>query len=328
MERRAFIAVLAVGAAQAGGAAAQPAGRVHRLGILAPTETPRPSDPRPATVSIPRYLEELGYVPGRNLVLERRYAAGRLEDLPAMARDLIRLRVDVIVAIGSAATRAAKIATSVVPIVMLGNFDPVAIGLVKSLAKPEANVTGVLIAPAGTLAGKKLELLKEAVARATRIAVLTHEDPGLRAQEMETQAAAAALGVTLALTRLRGDDYEGAFAAMMAGRPDALFVAASSYFVRDRKPIIELAARHRLPAMYEWPDQVEDGGFMSYGADLGRTTRRVAEYVDRIFKGARPVDLPIEQPTELQLVINLKTARALGLSVPPSLIARADRVIE
>jgi len=217
LERRAFIAVLAVGAAQAGGAAAQPAGRVHRLGILAPTE-PRPSDPRPATVSIPRYLEELGYVPGRNLVLERRYAAGRLEDLPAMARDLIRLRVDVIVAIGSAATRAAKIATPVVPIVMLGNFDPVAIGLVKSLAKPEANVTGVLIAPAGTLAGKKLELLKEAVARATRIAFLTHEDPGLRAQEMETQAAAAALGVTLALTRLRGDDYEGAFAAIMAGR--------------------------------------------------------------------------------------------------------------
>jgi putative tryptophan/tyrosine transport system substrate-binding protein len=328
LQRRAFIVLLAVGAARAGGVAAQPAARVHRLGILAPTEAPRPADPRLATGSIPKYLEELGYVPGRTLILEQRYAAGRLEDLPAMARELVRLRVDAIVAIGSSATRAAKAATSVVPIVMLGNFDPVAIGLVKSLAKPEANVTGVLIAPAGTLAGKKLELLKESVPRATRIAFLTHEDPGLRTQEKETQAAAAALRVTLALTRVRGNDYEAAFAAMMAGRPDALFVAASTYFVRDRKRIIELAARHRLPAMYEWPEQVEDGGFMSYGGDLGRTTRRVAEYVDRIFKGARPGDLPVEQPAELQLVINLKTARAIGLSIPPSLVARADRVIE
>ena len=328
MHRRAFIAALAVGVARAGGAAAQPAGRLHRLGILAPTEAPSPSDARTASGSLPRYLEELGYVPGRTLVLEQRYAAGRLDDLPAMARELVRLRVDVIVAIGSSATRAATAATAAVPIVMLGNFDPVAIGLVKSLAKPEANVTGVLIAPAGTLAGKKLELLKEAVPRATRIAFLTHEDPGLRGQEKETQAAATTLGVTLALTRLRGSDYEGAFAAMVAGRPDALFVAASTYFVRDRKRIIDLAARHRLAAMYEWPEQVEDGGFMSYGGDLGRTTRRVAEYVDRILKGARPGDLPIEQPTAFQLVINLKTARALGLTVPPSLIARADRVVE
>ena len=267
-------------------------------------------------------------MPGRTMILEQRYAAGRLEELPAMARDLVRLRVDVIVAIGSAATRAAKAATSVVPIVMLGNFDPVAIGLVKSLAKPEANVTGVLITPAGTLAGKKLELLKEAVPRASRIAFLTHEDPGLRLQEKETQAAAARLGVALTITRLRGDDYEGAFAAIAANRPEALFVAAASYFVRDRRRIIELAARHRLAAMYEWPEQVEDGGFMAYGGNLGRTTRRVAEYVDRILKGARPGDLPIEQPTELQLVINLRTARAIGLSVPPSLVARADRVIE
>jgi ABC-type uncharacterized transport system substrate-binding protein len=328
LHRRAFIAALALGVARAGGVAAQPAARVYRVGILAPTEAPRASDPSPAAGSVPKYLEELGYAPGRTLLVEHRYAAGRLDDLPAMARDLVRLRVEVIVAIGSSAVRAAKAATAVVPIVMLGNFDPVAIGLVKSLAKPEANVTGVLIAPAGTLAAKKLELLKEAVPRATRIAFLTHEDPGLRGQEKETEVAAAALGVTLALTRLRGTDYEGAFAAMMAGRPDALFVAASTYFVRDRKRIIELAARHRLPAMYEWADQVEDGGFMSYGSDLGQTTRRVAEYVDRILKGARPGALPIEQPTELQLVINLKTARALGLRVPPSLVARADRIIE
>ena len=296
MQRRAFVALLTVAAARAGSVAAQPAAGVHRLGILAPTEAPRDSDPRPATGSIPKYLEELGYVAGRTLILEQRYAAGRLEDLPAMARDLVRLRVNVIVAIGSAATRAAMTATAVVPIVMLGNFDPVAIGLVKSLAKPEDNVTGVLITPAGTLAGKKLELLKAAVPRATRIAFLTHEDPGLREQEKETQAAAAALGVTLALTRLRGDDYEGAFAAMVASRPDALFVAAASYFVRDRKRIIELAARHRLPAMYEWPAQVEDGGFMSYGGDLGRTTRRVAEYVDRIPRAPGPATCRSSSP--------------------------------
>lgn len=328
MHRRLFLGLLAVGAARAGGAAAQPAAGPHRVGILAPTGAPPASDPHSATGSLPKYLEELGYVRGQNLILEQRYAAGRLEDLPAMARDLVRLRLHAIVTIGSSATRAARAATSTVPIVMLGNFDPIAIGLVKSLAKPEANVTGVLIAPAGTLAGKKLELLKEAVPRATRIAFLTHEDPGLRAQERETQAAAAMLGVTLTLTRLRGGDYEGAFVTMMAGRPDALFVAASTYFMRDRKQIIELAARHRLPAIYEWPEQVQDGGLMSYGGDLERTTRRVAEYVDRILKGARPGDLPIEQPTALQLVINLKTARALGLSLSQGLVARADRVIE
>lgn len=328
MHRRVFIGLLAVGAARAGGVAAQPAAGVRRLGILAPTGAPRASDPHSATGSLPKYLEDLGYVRGQSLLLEQRYAAGRLEDLPAMARELVRLRVEVIVAIGSSATRAAKAATSTVPIVMLGNFDPVAIGLVKSLAKPEANVTGVLIAPAGTLAGKKLELLKEAVPRASRIAFLTHEDPGLRTQEKETQAAAAALGVTLALTRLRGSDYEGAFVSMVAGRPDALFVAASTYFMRDRRRIIELAAKYRLPAMYEWPEQVEDGGLMSYGGDLDRTTRRVAEYVDRILRGARLGELPIEQPAELQLVINLKTARAIGLSVPSTLITRADRVIE
>jgi putative ABC transport system substrate-binding protein len=328
LQRRVFLTLLTVGVARAGGAAAQPAPGVHRLGILAPTEAPRAGDPRSATGSLPKHLEDLGYVSGQNLVLEQRYAAGRLEHLPAMARDLVRLRLEAIVTIGSSATRAAKAATAAVPIVMLGNFDPVAIGLVKSLGKPEANVTGVLIAPAGTLAGKKLELLKEAVPRATRIAFLTHEDPGLRTQEKETQAAAAALGVALPLTRLRGGDYEGAFVAMMTGRPDALFVAASTYFMRDRKRIIELAARHRLPAIYEWPEQADDGGFMSYGSDLGRTTRRVAEYVDRMFKGARPGDLPVEQPTEFQLVINLKTARTMGLSVPASLVARADRVIE
>jgi putative tryptophan/tyrosine transport system substrate-binding protein len=327
LPRRAFLSVLAAGAV-APAAWAQPSARVHRIGILAPTAPPTRERPDATPLRIPRYLEDLGYVTGRTLIVEHRYASGRLQDLPALARDLVRLRVDVIVAIGSSAVRAIREVSARVPIVMLGNFDPVALGLVKSLAKPEANVTGVLIAPAGTLAGKKLELLKEAVPRATRMAFLTHEDPGLRLQEQETEAAAAALGITLTLTRVRGGDYERAFATLAADRPDALFVAASTYFMADRKRIIALAARHRLAAIYEWPEQVEDGGLMSYGSDLPRTTRRVVDYVDRILKGAAPGDLPIQQPTELQLVLNLRAARALGLSLSPSLIARADRVIE
>jgi putative ABC transport system substrate-binding protein len=307
---------------------AQTTAHVHRLGLLAPTPAPTPADGTVAVRSVPAFLEEMGYRPGRNLVLEQRYAAGRLEQLPTLARELIKARVDVIVAIGSAATRAARAASTTVPVVFLGNFDPIAIGLVKSLARPEANVTGVLIAPAGTLAGKKLELLKDAVPRASRIALLSHEDPGLRAQEQETRSAAAALGIALPVTRVVGGDYERAFTALAADRPDALFVAASTYFMRARRNIIALAARHRLPAMYEWPEQVEDGGLMSYRSDLAAVTRRVARYVDRIFKGARPGDLPVEQPTELQLVINLRTARTLGLNLSPALLARAGRVIE
>ena len=209
-----------------------------------------------------------------------------------------------------------------------GNFDPVAAGLVRSLAKPEGNVTGVLIAPAGTLAAKKLELLKSAVPGAVRIAFLAPVDPGIRAQVEETRQAAAALGLKLAVTEVQGADYERAFAALTVERPEALFVGAHTFFVRDRKRIIALAAKHRLPAMYEWSEHVDDGGLMSYGSSLAGTTRRLAVYVDRIFKGARPGELPVEQPAEFQLVINLRTARALGLAVPPALVARADRVIE
>jgi putative ABC transport system substrate-binding protein len=329
MDRRGFLALLASGVVTLPRpAAAQPAGRVYRLGILAPTPAPPPSEQTSAVVLISKALREMGYAPGRDLVVEVRYAEGRLDRLPDLARELVRLRMDVIVAIGSAAVRAAMAATPTIPIVLYGNFDPVAAGLVKSLAKPEGNVTGVLIAPAGTLAGKKLELLKAAVPGATRIAFLAPADPGIRAQVQETQQAAATLGIKLAVTEAQAGDYERAFAAMAAERPDALFVGAHTFFVRDRKRIIELAAKHRLPAIYEWPEHVEDGGLMSYGSSLAGTTRRLAVYVDRLFKGARPGDLPVEQPAEFQLVINLRTARTLGLAVPPALIARADRVIE
>ena len=329
MDRRACLALLVSGLVTLPRpGSAQPAGRVYRLGILAPTGAPAASEKNVAVVLIPKALYEMGYAPGRDLFVDVRYAGGRLERLPTLARELVGGRMDVIVAISAAAARAAGAATTTIPIVLYGNLDPVAAGLVTSLAKPAGNITGVLIAPAGTLAAKKLEILKEAVPGATRIALLAPWDPGVKLQVQETQQAAVALGIKLTVTEVEAGEYERAFAALAAERPEALFVAAHTFFVRDRKRIITLAARHRLPAMYEWPEQVEDGGLMSYGSSLPGTTRRVAVYVDRLFKGARIADLPIEQPTDFQLVINLRTARALGLALPPSLLARADRVVE
>lgn len=329
MDRRACLALLVSGLVTLPRpGSAQPAGRVYRLGILAPTGAPAVSEKNVALVLIPKALYEMGYAPGRDLFVDARYAGGRLERLPTLARELVEGRMDVIVAISASAARAVGAATTTIPIVLYGNLDPVAAGLVKSLAKPEGNITGVLIAPAGTLAAKKLELLKEAVPGAGRIAFLAPADPGITLQVQETQQAAATLGIKLTVTEALAGDYERAFAALAAERPDALFVGAHTFFVRDRKRIIALAAKHRLPAIYEWPEHVEDGGLMSYGSSLTGTTRRVAVYVDRLFKGARPSDLPIEQPAEFQLVINLRTARALGLTLPPSLVARADRVIE
>ncbi|MGH7384133.1 MAG: ABC transporter substrate-binding protein [Candidatus Rokuibacteriota bacterium] len=329
MDRRAFLALLASGlVALPRRAAAQPAARVYRLGILAFSAAPPPSEQTTAAILIPNALREMGYAPGRDLVVDVRYSDGRLDRLPDLARGLLRLRPDVIVGISAASARALRAATTTIPIVLYANVDPVAAGLVKSLAKPEGNVTGVLIAPAGTLAAKKLELLKEAVSGTARIAFLAPADPGIKLQVQETRQAAGALGISLTVTEVRAGDYERAFAALAAERPEALFVGAHTFFVRDRKRIIALAARHRLPAMYEWPEQVEDGGLMSYGSSLPGTTRRAAVYVDRLFKGARPADLPFEQPAEFQLVINLGTARALGLTVPPALLARADRVID
>ncbi len=285
--------------------------------------TPAPSD---GTTRFLAALRELGYVEGQNLIADRRYAEGKIERLPGLARELVQRRPDAIVAVASAAIRATKDATTTIPIVMWGTFDPVAEGFVASLARPEGNVTGVLIAAEGTLAAKRLELLKDAIPQATRIAALVHESV-IPSQVRETERAAASLGVTLVSVVVHGSDYERAFAAMGDERPDALFVAGSTFFVRDRKRIIGLAAKHRLPAIYEWPEQAEEGGLMAYGSSLPEGYRRLAAYVDRLFKGAKPSDLPVEQPTRYDLVINLKTAKALGLTIPQPVLARADKVI-
>lgn len=328
MDRREFIGAIAVSVLVAPAAAqAQQAGRVYRLGFLRPT-APSPADQKTAPIGILAALRELGYAEGRNLIVEQRYAEGKLDRLPALARELVQLRVDVIVPVGSAAIRAAKDATTAIPIVMFGGFDPVAAGFVTSLARPGGNITGVLILPGSALAGKKMGLLKEAVPRAARIALLAPDDPTFRTQAQETQKAASSLGITLVVVEVRGGDYDRAFATIATERAEALFIANSPLFMRDRKRIIGLAAKHRLPAMYEWPEQVEDGGLMSYGSTLFALHQRIAAQIDRIFKGARPGDLPIEQPSTFALVINLKTARALGLTLPPSLLTRADRVLE
>jgi putative ABC transport system substrate-binding protein len=275
-------------------------------------------------------LRELGYVEGRNLIIERKYANEKLDRLPMLARELVQLRVDVIFAASVASARAALDATTTIPIVWLGNLDPVAAGLVASLARPGGNVTGVLIAPEGTLAAKKLEVLKEAVPAATRIALLVADESGVGMQQQiqEVRRAASSLGVDVPVVNVRGSDYESAFMTIAAVRPQALLVGAHSYFVRDRKKVIELAAKYRLPAIYEWPLQVKDGGLMSYGASDVETYRQVATYIDRICQGTKPGDLPIWQPSKLHLVINVKTANALGLAIPVPLLLRADEVIQ
>ena len=327
MRRRRILAGLLLTLAAPFAAKAQQAGRVFRVGYLASVPPPSPEQ-RVTTPPIRMPMRALGYVEGQNLVLEQRYADGKIERLPGLARELVELRMDVIVAVGSSAIQAAKVATTSTPIVMFGGVDPVATGLVMSLARPGGNITGVLIAAGDTLAGKKLEFLKEAVPQAARIAFLAADDPGFQPQVQEAKKAASALGIKLVVVEVRAGNYDRAFATMVAERVRALCIGASPFFSRDRKLLIAFAAKHRLPAIYEWLEQVQDGGLMAYGPSQSALVQRVAVYVDRIFKGAQPGDLPIEQPTKFELGVNLKTAKALGLTIPPSLLLRADHVIE
>jgi putative tryptophan/tyrosine transport system substrate-binding protein len=329
MDRRSFLLTSVAGALAAPlGVEAQQAGKVYRLGILSPGGLPQPgmsSGPGYGHLHLIEVLRELGYVEGQNLVVERRYAEGKTDRLPGLARELVRVPVDVIVAV-SVAVEVAKDATKTIPIVMGFATDPVGRGVVSSLARPGGNITGVAYSVGPEIHQKRLELLKEAVPNA-RIAGLAGRDTSQSTMQA-TQQAASSLGVKLIVVEVRGDEYERAFATMVAERAAALAVISSSILNTDRRLIIKLAARHRLPAIYEWREHVEEGGLMAYGASVRDLYRRVAAFVDRILKGAKPADLPIEQPTTFEFVINLKTAKALGLTIPPSLLARADQVIE
>jgi putative ABC transport system substrate-binding protein len=308
-------------------AEAQP-GKVYRLGYLAPGVAAQPGI-RVGHAIIVDSLRELGYVEGRNLELDARYAEGRIERLPALAAELVQRRPDAIVATSPVALEAVRNATRTIPTVMVfAAADPVELGIVASLARPGGNITGVALSAGTTLTSKRLELLREVIPRAARIALLSTEEPGARAQVKEAEQIAALLRIKLVVVEARGRDYERAFATMASERADGLCVVASVILNNDRIRIIELASRQRLPAIYQWREHVDAGGLMSYGSSLSEVFRRAASQVDRILKGANPADLPVEQPTQFELGINLKTARALGITIPSSLLVRADHVIQ
>jgi len=329
MDRRTFVLVCAVGALSAplAAQAQQATGKVYRLGILSPGGVPDPSIPTMANV-LPTALRELGYVEGRNLVVDRRFAEDRVDRLPGLARELVQLRPDAIVAVSGQAIQAARDATATIPIVMVISTDPVARGLVASFSRPGGNVTGVSTVAENSLAGKRLELLKEAAPKAVRIAVLASGPLSSSAQLKEAQKAAEALRVRLVPVEVRDADYDRAFSTVAAERADAIFVVMGPTLLRDRKQIAARALKHRLPVISASPELVEAGGLMSYGNSTLDPSRRAAVYVDKLFKGANPSEMPVEQPTRFELVINLKTAKALGLTLPNSLVKRADTVIE
>jgi putative tryptophan/tyrosine transport system substrate-binding protein len=274
-------------------------------------------------------LRQLGWIEGKNVTFERRYADNRVDRLPELAADLVNLNVDVIMTVGTLAPLAAKRATSTIPIVMNSAGDPLGSGLVASLARPGGNVTGLsLMAP--DLGGKRLELLKEVLPQLSRVGILWNaSNPYSALVFNETGNAARTLQIQLHSMEVRGpDDFDGAFSVATQQRVGALITVEDPLTVNYRKRIADFAANNRLPGIYGLREFVGAGGLMSYGANLNDLQRRAAGYVDKILKGAKPADLPVEQPTKFELVINLKTAKALGLDVPPTLLARADEVIE
>jgi putative ABC transport system substrate-binding protein len=309
-------------------AEAQQAAKVARIGYLAGNLAGGPH----VTEAFRQGLRDLGYVEGRNVVIEYRDAEGKFERLPALAAELVALKVDVIVAANNLAALAAKHATRTLPIVFAAVGDPVGSGLVTSLARPGGNVTGLSML-AQELVGKRLELLTQAVPGVSRVAVLWQ--PGAVPERTDkdilkrADVAARALGVRCHFVEARGpEDFDRAFSDMTRARADALTVLPSTMFGNERTRLVDLAAKNRLPAVYQSREFVDAGGLMAYGPNFADLFRRAATYVDRILKGTKAGDLPVEQPTKFELVINLKTATALGLTIPPSLLGRADQVIQ
>jgi ABC-type uncharacterized transport system substrate-binding protein len=308
-------------------AEAQQAPQVYRVGFLSPG-FPRP-DHDPPVDAFRQGLRELGYVEGQNLAIAYRGAEGKDARLPALAAELVGLHVAVIVAVGPTATRAAQHATHTIPIVMTGTGDPVGAGFVASLARPGGNITGLSLMMT-ELPGKRLELLKETVPQSTRVAVLANPAfPFYQLYVKNLTVAAHALGLSLHMAEVHNaDELDPAFAAMTRAGADAVMVLSDPALMDNLLGrVAALAATHRLPAMYNWKMYVEAGGLMSYGPSLSDSHRRAATYVDKILKGATPADLPVEQPTQYELVINLKTAQALGLTIPPSILLQANEVI-
>ena len=326
IDRRAFLAGSgAVLLAPPLAAEAQPAGKVYCIGVLEPTSMALNA----ANLDAFRQgLRELGYVEGRNMRIEYRSADGRSERFPDLAAELVRLKVDVILTRGTPAVMAAKNATGTIPVVMAASGDPVLSGVVSSLARPGGNVTG-LSAVVVEVSGKRLELIREMAPGVSRVAALFNmSNPNDALQWKEIETAAPSLRVQLQLLDVRKpSDFAGAFDAAVKGRAGALVVGLDALTWANHRPIVDLAAKHRLPAIYGGREFVNAGGLIAYGVSYPHLYHRAANFVDKILKGAKPADLPVEQPSKLELVINLKTAKAFGLTIPQSLLQRADEVI-
>jgi len=313
--------------APSGSAKAQQVGKMARIGYLSPQ-----SGTSPTLMMFKEGLRELGWVEGNNVEFEYRYAGGDLGKLSAFAAELVRLKVDVIVAgPDNGAAIAAKGATTTIPIVMVGVVDPVSIGLVASLARSGGNVTGLTWEVTREQAGKNLELLRESVPRIARVAILRNPNDSTHTPySKEAERVAKVIGVTIRFAEMQAHsdkNLEYALGAVVNKRADAFLLTPYAFFTDRRQQIINFAARNKLPAVYFATVFVNDGGLMSYGPNSQRLWRRAAAYVDKILKGAKPADLPVEQPTKFELVINLKAAKQIGLTIPPNVLARADRVI-
>jgi putative tryptophan/tyrosine transport system substrate-binding protein len=310
-------------------AEAQQPTKVSRIGYLSNTD---PANESTRAEAIRLALQERGHIEGQNIAIEYRYAEGKGDRVPELAAELVRLKVDIIVVAGGLRTiQAAKDATKTIPIVMTGEgSDPVRAGLIESLARPGGNVTGVTLL-SRELGGKQLEILKEAVPKVTRVAFLydlTNPANVLEVKE-DLSAAARTLNLTIQPWEVRGkDDFDRVFTEMGRQRPDGLYVPSDPLMRDNQKRIVGFALKSRLPSTYDYREAVDAGALMYYGADRADSYRRVAIYVDKILKGAKPADLPVEQPTKFELVINLKTAKQIGLTIPPNVLARADRVIK
>lgn len=317
----ALAVVLALGVLSA---AAQPAGKVHRVGWLGITDTPA------YTAAFVRGLRERGYREGENLVLERRYFEGNVDRVAVLAVELVRLKPDVIVTAGNIPTQAVRRETSTIPIVMATSADPVGAGLVASLARPAGNITGMTQDVGLEILVKTMQLLKEALPLSSRVGVLLdpRNPPNVSALPLLGKAAQN-LAITLQPFEIQGPtDIQRAFAAMARTPVDALLVLPNPVTITHRKLQVDLAAQHKIPAMYWWRELTTIGGLMSYGVDFADQWRRAAGYVDRILQGAKPADLPIEQPTKFELVVNLRAAKALGVTIPRALLLQADELIE
>jgi ABC-type uncharacterized transport system substrate-binding protein len=327
MNRRTFLAGTGVALLAAPLAVeAQQPGKVYRVGFLGNSTAALEGN---LVGPFREGLRDLGYIEGRNILIEYRWADGKYERFPALIAELAALKVDVIVTAGTPAALAVKKTTPSIPLVMAAVGDPIGVGLVASLARPGGNVTG-LSAIAPELEGKRLELLREVVPKLSHIAVLWNPDNPLHAGSLkEIKTAAQVLGIKVQLLGVQvSEEFSAAFAAILKERPGALLILADRIFLHNRARIVGFEATHRLPGVYAYRELVEAGGLMSLGPSYAGMHRRAATYVDKILKGAKPADLPVEQPTKFELVINLKTAKALGLTIPPSLLGRADEVIQ